>query len=163
MLERSVTNVESRSGSGRINRGESAGALASICLITACLVIFNFFPEKVGYVRTIADPTSFVPLLAPGFAAFLPWLDLWWALALALEFRHLARGSWTAAMQWGRLGLDVMGAIILAALAAAAPFVGGPATMIIARFALPVASIVMLIGALAQLIRLLRAAAVAAP
>jgi hypothetical protein len=132
------------------------GPTVSICLIVACAVLFNGFPQKVGYYRTIVDPASFVALLGPGFAAFLPWLNLWWALAFSLEVVHLALGHWTTATRWSRLVLDVACAMILVAMAAGEAFVQVPVATVAARFALAVTSFALLIGALAQFVRLLK-------
>jgi hypothetical protein len=132
------------------------GPTVSICLIVACAVLFNGFPQKVGYYRTIADAASFVPLLGPGFAAFLPWLNLWWALAFSLEVVHLALGRWTTATRWSRLALDVVGAMILVAMAAGEPFVQAPVATVAARAALALTGLGLLLGALAQFVRLLK-------
>jgi hypothetical protein len=132
-----------------------AGIIMRLFFIVAAVVLFNFFPQKVGYIRTATDPSSFNPLLGPGFRSFLPWLNLWWGLAFGLELAHLILRRWTPATRWIGLALDVFVAVVLGAMAADTPFVEIPFVTLIVRLALGLASIALLLGALVQFLRLL--------
>jgi hypothetical protein len=143
-------------------RGGWVGPTVGICMTVACAVLFNVFPEKVGYYRTIADPTSFVPLLGCGFADFLPWLNLWWALAFSLNVAHFAVGRWTIVTRAGHLALDVLGATILLAMAGGQPFVQVPVVTAAIRLGLTVTGCALLLDALGEAVRLLRRLAASA-
>ena len=133
-----------------------AGPTVALCMIVASAVLFNIFPQKVGFYKTITDPASFVPMLGPGFSAFLPWLSLWWGLAFSLEVAHLTLARWTTATRWAHLALDVMGAMILIAMAAGEPFLRVPVATVAARLALALTGCALLLGALTQFVKLLR-------
>ena len=59
------------------------------------------------------DINSFVPLLAPDFHTNMPWLNLWWGLALVLELAHLGLRRWQPLTRWADLGLDMLAGLIL--------------------------------------------------
>jgi hypothetical protein len=77
------------------------------------MVWFNFFPDKVGILVSFDDPSSFVPLLSPGFHRHLPWLNLWWTLALILNLAHLYYGRWRPLTRWADIGLNSIALIVL--------------------------------------------------
>ena len=90
------------------------------CLI-ALIVLFNAYPNRIGIIVSATDPHSFYPLLAPGFQAHVPWLTLWWGLALCLAVAKFAYNRWTVALRWANLGLNVLGMVVLGRL-----LLGGP-------------------------------------
>ncbi len=145
--------VRTQANDKRVERIGWVGPTVGICMTVACAVLFNVFPQKVGFYRTILDPTSFVPLLGPGFAAFLPWLNLWWGLAFSLEVAHLVLGRWTTATRWSHLGLDVLGATILLAMAGGQPFLRVPVATVVAHLALALTGCGLLAGALARFVK----------
>lgn len=51
-------------------------SIVNICVIAAASVLSNFFPERVGMIKSATDPSSFTPLLAPEFQSYLSWLNL---------------------------------------------------------------------------------------
>ncbi len=133
-----------------------SGPTIGICITVACATIFNFFPEKVGYYKTIVDSASFVPLLGPGFATYLPWLNLWWGLVFSLQVAHLSLGRWITVTRWSDLGLDVLGAAVLLATAGGQPFLQVPVATFVARLVLIMTGCALLLGALGKFVRLLR-------
>jgi hypothetical protein len=103
---------------GRIRRGWLIVEMG--CLI-ALIVLFNGFPDKIGILISATDPHSFYPLLAPGFQVHVPWLTLWWGLALCLAVIKFVYGRWTTALRWASLGLNILGMVVLGRL-----LLGGP-------------------------------------
>ncbi len=96
--------------------------LIDLTLIAVAGVLLNFFPERVGYWVSAVAPDSFVPILSPDFGgARLALLNLWWSLAFSLGVVNLARRRWVPATRWADLGVTVLAAVALGALA-----VGGP-------------------------------------
>ena len=108
----------SRNSLGRIRRGWLIVEMG--CLI-AVIVLFNGFPDRIGILISATDPDSFYPLLAPSFQGHVPWLNVWWGLALCLAVIKLVYGRWTSALRWADLGLNVFGMVVLGRL-----LFGGP-------------------------------------
>ena len=110
-------------GTGRRDpdRVHVAGVVVRICFLIGAIVVFNAFPQWIGTYRSLDDPSSFVPLLAPEFQVHMPALNIWWALALTLDLLLLGLRRWTPAMRWADLGLTVFGMIILANMLAGPP------------------------------------------
>jgi hypothetical protein len=98
-----------------------AGVVINLCFITGAIVLFNFFPDRVGTIHSLDQPSSFVPLLAPEFQGYLPVLNAWWGLALALNLAHLGYRRWTPLKRWADLGLTVFGLAILANMLSGPP------------------------------------------
>ena len=117
-------------------------AAINMILVAAFATIFNFFPDKVGTLRSAADFQSFSPLLAPKFADHLPALNLLWGLAFSLNAALLATKRWTPALRWAQALLDLGGAYVLARLVFDNPFltVAGSASM---RYLLTVVALVL--------------------
>jgi hypothetical protein len=96
------------------------GTLFTIGGLTALIVLFNFFPGKIGITVSANSPSRFVPLLAPEFKGHLPWLNLWWGLVLLLNMVELALSvtnrygeRWQQAVRWVDLGLNLVGMFVL--------------------------------------------------
>ncbi len=94
--------------------------LFKIIGFAALIVLFNIFPHRVGIWLSFSDPSSFVPLFAPALGMYLPWLNLWWGLSLALNVAYLALDPaapryehWRRVVGWADLGTSILGALIL--------------------------------------------------
>ena len=97
--------VMARAGGRRISR---VWVVVEICILLGVLVLFNAFPERVGTYSSAVEPYVFVPLLTPEWLAYIPLLNIWWGLALALALVKLAYGRWTQALRWADLGLHML-------------------------------------------------------
>ena len=140
-----------RNGSDRVH---VIGTLVEMVLILAAIVLFDFFPDKLGIVRSLTDPSSFKPLLAPEFQEHMPWLNLYWGLALGFGAVNLALGRWTIYMRWAEVGLSVLAAFIILRMLLGGPLVLSPGLALIVKFGLIVALVVSSIDLIAKLIRL---------
>jgi hypothetical protein len=103
--------VMARAGGRRISR---VWVVVEICILLGVLVLFNAFPERVGTYSSAVEPYVFVPLLTPEWLAYIPLLNIWWGLALALALVKLAYGRWTQALRWADLGVHLLSIAILA-------------------------------------------------
>ena len=103
---------------GRIHRGWLIVEMG--CLI-ALIVLFNTSPNRIGILISATDPHSFYPLLAPGLQVHVPWLTLWWGLALSLAVIKFAYNRWTVALRWANLGLNILGMVVLGRLLRGGP------------------------------------------
>jgi hypothetical protein len=81
--------------------------------IVALVVLFNFFPQWVGFWAFSDGRWSGLPILLPEFSRHLPLLNLWWALAFVLDLIVLRHGRWRRGTRWARLALGALGAIVL--------------------------------------------------
>ncbi len=75
----------------RIKIGE---LIVEIALTLAALIIFNFYPDRVGIYNNLNGVWSFTPILTTTFFSFIPWLDLVWGLTILLDVILLRKGSW---------------------------------------------------------------------
>lgn len=150
------THVRPRQGEKSSDYIGLAGPTIGICMIVASVVLFNVFPQKVGYYGTVVDADSFVPLLGPGFGAFLPVLNLWWALAFGLEVINLVLGRWTIPTRWARLSLDAFLAAILFSMASAEPFIHLPVATFFAETVLILTGMALCAGVLAQFVKVVQ-------
>ena len=145
-----------RTGHRNPDRISIAGAIVELFIVCAAAIVFNLYPRAIGFWRSAADPTSFTPLLGPGFAPFLPWLNTYWLWAFCLCVANLALQRWTLATRLADLALNLFGAAIFAAMFAASPFLEIPVATLAAKSVLLVVCFALLLGALDQLVHLLR-------
>ena len=117
MTEAETGNASNRSmvrtGRTRINRVLTA---AEICILIGVMVLFNVFPERVGIYSSAVEPYLFIPLLTPAWLAYMPWLNIWWGLALTLALVKLVYGRWTQALRWADLGVHLLSILVLASV-----------------------------------------------
>jgi hypothetical protein len=86
----------------------------------AAIVIFNFYPQIIGFTPTLnsifengnLSSVTFVPLLSQAFFYFVPYLTLVWALTIILDIILLRMGHWNPAARITSIGLKVIGIII---------------------------------------------------
>jgi hypothetical protein len=98
----------------------------------AGIVIFNFFPQIIGFTPSMNSLVgsgnlaaglgnlTFVPLLSEAFFAFLPYLTLLWALTIAMDIVLLRMGSWNIATRLSLIGLKII-TIVIAVVMLGAP------------------------------------------
>ena len=146
------TNVNTRHDDDRVNL---AGTIVELGFIVAASILFNMFPDKVGFVRSLAEPDSFTPLLAPEFQVHLPLLNLCWGLGFSLGLANLFTQRWTLVTRSIQVALDTLGIVVLIELV-----LGGPLTIygwldLALKFGLAVAIIPAIIDAFRNLAHLL--------
>ena len=100
------------------------GAVVEICILIGVIVLFNAFPEKVGYYSSAVEPYLFVPLLTPAWMPFVPWLNVWWGLALTLALVKLIYGRWTQVLGWADMGVHLLSIIVIAGVLLAGGLAG---------------------------------------
>ena len=89
----------------RIDRTSEALGLVFVCL---GLLLFNFFPDKMGAWVFIDGQRAFVPLLGPDHRQYLPWWNLYLIGAVLLTLALLARTHWRVWMRWADFALSVL-------------------------------------------------------
>jgi hypothetical protein len=129
------------------------GTLVEMILILALIVLFNNFPDKIGVIPSLTDPSSFKPLLAPEFQAHMPWLNVYWGLALSLCALNLALGAWNPFTRLAEIGLQALGAYILLRMITGGPLIVYSEFTLLVKFALALALLASAIDIIAKLVR----------
>lgn len=93
------------------------GPFLEVLMLTAVMVVFNLYPDRVGYLQNATRPGSFVPvLLGASFTELLPWLNVWWSVALVAAVLKLARADQRSLLAWVELSASVLGVFLLGRL-----------------------------------------------
>ncbi len=130
--------------------------VAGIVFHLFIIVLFNFFPHWIGGVNTLGEGSTFLPILAPEFAVYIPFLTAYWSLTILLKLFLLRQGRWQRSSRWIEFGLSLFGLFITFSIAT-----GGPITTIswidtLVRFGLWISLIIGSIEAVIQFFRLLQ-------
>ena len=96
------------------------GLVAEIIFIVAAIVVFNFFPQVIGFGTLHDNDWTFRPLLSEAFSSYLPFINGLWGLQIVLDLILLSQGRWATATRWLRVSLLGLG-IALAAVMLAGP------------------------------------------
>lgn len=98
------------------NRIQPVELIVAICFILLALVLFNFFPGKIGlaYLQSGAGEATgwhVIPVFSEqALAAYLPLWNIIWVLTLALDLVLLRQGRWRLGTRLADLGI-VLGSI----------------------------------------------------
>jgi hypothetical protein len=96
------------------------GLVAEVAFTGIALVVFNFFPQIIGFGFLLNDKWTFLPLLSDAFFRYLPYLTGLWVLQIVLNLILLRRGRWETATRWLHFTLTGLG-IALAVFMLAGP------------------------------------------
>ena len=108
-------------GGDRVNR---VGTIVELCFVIAASILFNLFPDRIGYYPSLAEPWRFTPILAPEFWIHLPMLNLYWILLCNLCIMNLAMRDWQIFRLWADAWAKVLGVFIMIQMV-----LGGPLTL----------------------------------
>ncbi len=117
---RALTKV---SAPNHVKMGET---IVEIVGCFAAIVIFNFYPQIVGFTPSLNSvvetgnwtSVTFVPLLSEAFFYYIPYLTLVWALTIVLDIVLLRMGYWNAVTRILLIGLKIVNIIIVVAMLA---------------------------------------------
>jgi hypothetical protein len=117
----SRTSKKTASSPGRVWR---PWILVEIGFLLAVIALFNLFPQLIGIDRSPDAASQPMPFIAPGFIETMPWLNLWWGLALSLNLFLLFINLRQPSVRWARLGVNLFGLFLLLRLVFAGPIIG---------------------------------------
>jgi hypothetical protein len=100
-------------GPDPIARRETIFEMVIILLV---IILFNFFPHKIGIFGIFNGDPWFAPLLAPSFSFYLPWWNIYWLLVLTIDFGLLRQGYWKTITRWANVSLMVFSGLIVLAM-----------------------------------------------
>jgi len=95
--------------------------IAAIVFTAAAMLVINGYPQLVGLWFLQNGGWHSIPVLTAAFFRWLPYLNLLWALQIALNLVLLRQGRWQAATKWSSIALD------LASIAIGLAVLSGPA------------------------------------
>ena len=136
------------------DRVHVVGTIVEMVLIMAVMVLLNLFPDRIGIIPSLTDPSGVRPLLAPEFQVHMPWLNVYWGLALCLCALNLTLGRWTPHARWAELGLNVLAAYILLGMVTGGPLTLYPGVTLAVKVALAIALVVTSIATIVKLVQL---------
>ncbi|MEN8243010.1 MAG: hypothetical protein ABFS17_13910 [Chloroflexota bacterium] len=95
-----------------------------IVVITALIILFVFFPQWVGIGNNRNGEWSFLPVLAPSFSVYLPWLVSFWLAQLVFLAALSRQIYWDTRMRTWEIGLKIFALGLLIALLTGPPVIG---------------------------------------
>ena len=72
----------------------------AIIMTVAGLLVFNIYPQIIGFGFLDGNRWNFVPLLSDAFFRYLPWIDVLWGLQIVLNMILLRQGRLTTLTRW---------------------------------------------------------------
>jgi hypothetical protein len=111
-----------------------AESIFAILFLLLGLALFNLYPQWVGFWWLVDGEWTHVPMLAPAFFTYLPWINLLILLEIGLHLVLLRRGRWGIGTRLTNIVLNLAGILLAAAMLAGpalielnpASFVGTP-------------------------------------
>lgn len=108
----------------RYHKFNMSWLIVETVILAFVIVLFNILAFDIGlfgFVSSAADPESFLPLRAPTYNEILPWLNLWWGLALLLNLLNIRLARWYPLSRLADVGLGLMGIGVLITILMAGP------------------------------------------
>jgi hypothetical protein len=107
----------------RVKLGET---IADIVFSFAAIVIFNFYPQIIGFTPSLNSlvengnlaSVTFTPLLSEAFFRYVPFLTVVWVLTILLDIILLRLNYWNALTRGIAIGLRLLKIVIAAAMLA---------------------------------------------
>jgi hypothetical protein len=117
------------------------GTIVDLVMITAVSIVLNFLPNKVGIIKSLTDPSSFSPLLAPEFQDHMPMLNIYWGLAASLCIANLVLRRWNIVTRSAELGLNFLALVILVQMVLGGPLAVSAGLTLVFKLGLGIAVI----------------------
>lgn len=86
--------------------------IATVVFTVAAMILFNGYPQLIGISFLKNGQWTSIPALTAAFFRWLPYINVLWALRIALNLVLLRQGRWQTATKWSSLALRVAGMVI---------------------------------------------------
>ena len=93
-----------------------AELMVTIVFATIGIIVFNFYPQIIRGVSFSGGQMQTFQILDTNFARFIPWLTVVWTLEILFSIIMLWRRQWETGTRWARIGLDILGIMLLGAM-----------------------------------------------
>src|SRR5574340_1772827 len=128
--------------------------IATILLTVAALVLFNGYSQVIG-VHYVKDGIwRSIPILTDAFFRWMPYINMLWALQLALYLVVYRQGRWQSATKWASMALEAGAVVIGYLLLSGPPIVAIPAQALQTAGGFDAATAARLSGLVGQAARL---------
>ncbi len=134
----------------RISIGEP---IMSVIFTLAVMILFNFFPNIIGFTWPERGEWTSLPILSQTFWSYLPVLNLLWTAQVVLYLSQIYRGQWAAWMRWLSLGVHGLEVGIAIAMVQGPSLIGLTADQLAGYGPLPVNSAQVIVTMLHQVVR----------
>lgn len=121
-------------------------AIATIFFTLAGLVIFNLYPQIVGFGFVDNGEWRFIPVLSDAFFRYLPFINVLGVLQIVFNILLVREGTWNTGTRFANLVLETAG------IALAIAMLRGPSLISIPANALPAATASEALGNILQFI-----------
>jgi hypothetical protein len=91
-------------------------SIIAILFLLLGLALFNLYPQWVGLWWLVDGEWMHVPMLAPAFFTYLPWINLLILLEIGLHLVLLRRGRWGVGTRLANIVLNLAGILLAAAM-----------------------------------------------
>jgi HAAS len=116
--ERSAWDPQSLAREPDPDEVKPAGSIFAILFLLLGLALFNLYPQWVGAWFVINGEWTHIPMLAPAFFTYLPWINLLIILEIGLHLVLLRRGRWGTGTRLANIVLNLAGILLAAAMLA---------------------------------------------
>jgi hypothetical protein len=90
--------------------------IAAIVVNIVAILIFNFYPQIVGFYVFSEGQWTSIPVLSGAFFHALPWINSLCVLQIVLNVILLRQGRWQTATRWCSVAVDLFGIAVAAIL-----------------------------------------------
>jgi hypothetical protein len=87
-------------------------AIATIVFTVAAMILFNGYPQLIGVSFLKNGQWTSIPALTEAFFRWLPYINILWALRIALNLVLLRQGRWQPVTKWCSVALHLAGIVI---------------------------------------------------
>lgn len=86
--------------------------ILGIVFTAAALILFNVYPQVIGFNFVNNGVWTFIPALSDAFFRWMPYINIVWALQIALNFLLLRQGRWQTSTRWFSVAINLAGIVI---------------------------------------------------
>lgn len=91
------------------DRVSIAGTIGEMVANLIAILLFNFYPQYIGFIPSAEGEWSFIPVLSEAFFRYLPALTALWGVEIILNLVLLLRGQWEKGTRWASIGTSLFG------------------------------------------------------
>ena len=86
--------------------------IAGIVFTAAALIIFNFYPQIIGFTYLSDGKWTVLPALSEAFFRWMPWINLAWGLEIGLQVMLIREGRWETSTRWFSIAIKIVQIVI---------------------------------------------------
>lgn len=95
-----------------VDQVKTAELIFEIIFVVAALIIFNLYPEIIGFNFSVDGEWVSIPVLSDAFFRVLPWINVVGALQIGLNVYLLRQQAWEAGTRISKMVLEALNIVI---------------------------------------------------